>query len=437
MSPDDTLPTAPPAPTEDELLLALSQLLDGELDAAAAARLRGRIETEPAVAARWEELQALATELADLPPALAVPPELDARVLAQSRARPQRSRSGRGPVLGGLLALAAALLLAVVLDQPAPPTLTLVSGTQRVQGQGLAIQTVDGHSITLDGAAELRRSLPQEPTMTRVLAGGAAGALLTVIVYEGTAMVQPPDGAPAVELQAGEERRFPSGSAAGLRAPARSSSAPGSAPVVSVGAETLSTEEAAARILALQDELAALQLERDMQQGALEALEGTPQDFPEDLPEAFTEAGVRSRVQAMVNGNDNIELVGIDCDEYPCMAIVRDHSGEDGWMRGVQAQAAALWEDEGDIGMSMWVNQTHEDPAQSVNLAGFAVRPDDGSDDREGEDPVQVRTDWRMDGWMQEVVGDTVGEGHSGDEDNSAGDQPAGEDVEQTTGGPG
>lgn len=413
----------PTAPTDDDLLVSLSQLLDGELGADEARRLRRRIETEPGVAAQWARLQALSAELGALPEALPVPPGLDARVLAQpASSGGRRSRGWSGPVAGGLLALAAALLLAVALDRPAPPSLTLVSGTQRVQGQGLSIQTVDGHSITLDGAAELRRSLPQEPSMTRVLAGGAAGALLTVIVYEGTATVQPPDGSPAVELQAGDERRFPTETSTGLRAPARSTGA--AAPTVTVGTETLTSDEAAARILALQDELAALQLERDMQQGALEALEGRPQDFPEDLPEAFTEAGVRSRVDALVNANENIELVGIDCDEFPCMAIVRDHSGEDGWMRGIQAQAAAQWEDQGDVGMSIWVNQTHEDPAQSVNLAGFAVRPDEGTDGEEGEDPVQVRTDWRMDGWMQEVVEDSV-----------AGDNSSAEDAEQTAGG--
>ena len=115
-------------PATDE---ALSALVDGELDASSARALRQRAESEPAIALRLAELEAIDAQLRALPaPEVPVdlPARLRARISAQSDSplrpitrvgpvRPQR-RAHRLPwVVGAALAAGLALYLAIDLPQ--------------------------------------------------------------------------------------------------------------------------------------------------------------------------------------------------------------------------------------------------------------------------------------------------------------------------------
>lgn len=389
---------------DNALLEALSRLMDGELDPTEAAALHHRIATEPEVADAWSALHQLTAQLGTLPTAAPPPPALDARVLRKLTApQPHKPRWPRWPLL--LVPVAAALLLALRPAAPPPQVpVTLIAGVQRIEGQGMRVDTPTGHHIEVDGLALVRLSPADNPhtqdiAMVRSIAAAAAGAVLTIVVYEGTARVHTDDGAPSETIQAGATRSFTTDPSA-----PRPHGTPPDAPMVLVGDARITVDEAAARILALEDELAGLRLERDMQNGALEALEGSPQEWPENVPAAFQEAGMADRLDALATANPQLEVVGLDCEEYPCLAIVRDHSGKAGWMEGLQAKVADGWSDQDALGIGFWVHQSGEDPQESVNLAGIALRGDD--DGTVDDDAVDTRTQWRMDGWIQETTND-------------------------------
>jgi hypothetical protein len=54
----------------------------------------------------------------------------------------------------------------------------------------------------------------------------------------------------------------------------------------------------------------------------LEAVFGVPADFPDDLDPAFRPEGMEDRVKAAMKGSGLGEVAHVDCEEYPCIAVV-------------------------------------------------------------------------------------------------------------------
>lgn len=310
----------------ESTLEALSRLLDDELPPEEARALRARIRAEPALAEAYERLRALPEAVAELPE-LDPPPALNAAVLRRARGEasaPPSAWGGLGwrPWAGGLAAAAAALLT-LSLSAPEAPTITLYDGQQLIDGVA-QIQVLDQGTVEVQGKALISvepgegaardRLAEVNPMKLAPLVSAALGSALTIAVYEGRATFTPNDGQ-AVTVEAGDRRRvsFQDGDAA--RAPVAADgprrAAEGAPRAGRGGADDPLTPA---------DELARLRLENDLLRGQLRAAEGAEQLWPKDAPDALREPSFAKTVQASLD--DDMRLINLDCDEFPCIAFV-------------------------------------------------------------------------------------------------------------------
>ncbi len=166
---------------------------------------------------------------------------------------------------------------------------------------------------------------------------------------------------------------------------------------------------ALARIDALEREIAALELERDLQAGALVQVEGQPQPWPEGLHPAYAEPAFTRTVQAALAADPELELLGVDCAEYPCIALVRSFGDEGG--AGPKALGERLGEQlaaQGlsDPGVGLWVSREQgPEGTEPLTLVGVAL-----NDPAQTPPDNRTRTDWRIGEWTAQIA-DELGEG--------------------------
>lgn len=262
---------------------ALSRLRAGDLSEEEATAWRARIADDPAVAARWSALDALDGDLGAL--LAAPPPGLNARIL-------QRHARARRPWGWAAIALAAGLLLGLGLGplREAPVVGLELDDGLRVVGR--ARLAAGGARVDIDGDASVR-SPP-----------------LAVEVRGGRAVVRTPTGTTTL----GPGDRF------GLAAP----EPPPSAPPLH---DQPGTDPRIAEL-----ELKVRLLEEMLQAQVVE-YEGSAIPWPDDLPEDFEPDGFRRNLRLAVEEcAPDVELVGFDCSEPPCLAQLRA-SDSDWWDR--------------------------------------------------------------------------------------------------------
>ena len=379
----------------------LSRLLDRDLDETEERQLRARIDAEPDVAAAWQAMQGLPDELAALPD-VPPPPALDEAVLSPSRPEVKRFSRRWAP----WAAVAACLALAWMWMRPGPP-IVLVQGSQFVQGHALVLAgptevEVAGRAlIEVEPPAGFLRVGEQEVNhmnKTHLLAA-LAGAVITVTVYEGSAVLRAEE-APEITVLPGETR-------SAVRPPAATRATPTDAPrLVRVEVPAGSDPAERERLLAeeigrLRGELEAARLGQVLTRGQLEAHQGTPQPWPEDLadayrPDAFEEA-LQEAIQELPFGD--LELV--DCSEYPCFAVIRSHETGEGWQDQVHAFAQLLRDRaEGEeTGVIQHLSGINENGVEH-RYAGVAVGPD-----RIGEDDdLMQRAGYRIGSAVEGLV---------------------------------
>ncbi len=357
----------------------LSRLLAGDLPPAEAAALRARIAAEPELATRWAEMQSLVRELEALPEELPPPPAL-------ARPKPRRR------VPWTLLLAAAAMLFALV---PRPgPTLQLARGTETVDGRlevlaGDTVVDVDGKvAVTVEPPAGLPRETATEAlTMDRShFLAALAGSAVTVVVLEGTARVHHGDG-PAVHLVAGQTHGVGHAAAATPEAPPRTAASPSGDPA---------------------KELAALKLEHAITVGQLRALGGQPQTWPANLPEAFRPGPFERFVRERAAGIPDAQVVTMDCDEYPCIAIVRSNSTANDWQDGLMPLHHDLASTPfGDDVQVIGYGTQHDDGTHDVRLYAFSVVPGE-NEPADGE--LRSRLDVRVRGDLQGATEELIAE---------------------------
>ncbi len=421
----------------DDLYEELSRLLSDDLPAERAEALRRRIEEEPEVARAWADLQAVAGGLEGLADE-APPAALDRRVLASREASEDgfreesmgvaaRPRSA-GPVTpaprGGewtdrtLLrwapwAMAACLALALFWPR-SQPDLVLAEGRQLVEGHvhvlaGDVPVEVDGVAwITVEPPAGSLRVSGQEVDMMdrKTLLAAVAGAAVTVAVLEGYALISDAGDTPA-RVEAGETRSV--GQPARARASERSRVL---APRATPDLKGASPEDLMAEIDRLQAENDGLRLKSTLAQGQAEHYEGVPQEWDDGIPAGFRPDAFTDAMRTAVEGMEDAELLDVDCEEFPCVAVIRSTTDRQDWAAAIDEglPAAADLGLEGEVGKSIWAHGTRGDEGE-VRLAGVAFVPKEQYD----EDAHQ-RTDFRAGQLFEDLSGELL-EQEAGAED--------------------
>ncbi len=385
----------------------LSRLLDGDLNDDEAAALRARIEAEPDVAAAWAVVSALPADLARLDAEAPVPPGLDDLVLGGRDRQPaMRSFSRRW---GKLAAAAAAIGLIFFWTRP-QTTSVIVAGSHYVDG----IQSVRAGAVTVD--VEGRALISVEPPEGLLrdsgqevlemnkshLLSALAGAVVTVTVYQGAAVVRAGEAAP-VTVAAGEAHTVgspdPAPSAAAKPPQVLTPPRPVEPGLTPAEREAVLNDE----IARLRDELQTAELRADLARGRVEAHEGTPAPWPADLPAAFGPEGFTEAIAAALEEVPFGTLHHLDCSEYPCYAVIESHSTEDNW-GAVVDEFADVIRDHTAVPTGMWQQlSTIGTDHGSLAFAGITFGPSDGE---EPDEELRRRLDFRVRSAIEDVAED-------------------------------
>jgi len=116
-------------------------------------------------------------------------------------------------------------------------------------------------------------------------------------------------------------------------------------------------------------------------------LNGSPHPWPDDLPEKLTPAGFEAQVTAAIEEcGVEVDLVGFDCEEFPCLLALRD--GEENWWSKLTTSCQA-WVDSYGVGasgsMGVWVDcgdgRREEFGVIMANVDGLLDLDDEASDE--------------------------------------------------------
>lgn len=129
----------------------------------------------------------------------------------------------------------------------------------------------------------------------------AAGGLTVGLISGAAWLVQP--GQPEIKLTPGESAPLTRLEPTAIRPPSPPSTRAAPAEAGTTEMERLSFENALLRI-------------------ALARHEGEPHAFPVDYPEELGPRSFDDTVRPLVEADEDLELYGIDCTEYPCLAWV-------------------------------------------------------------------------------------------------------------------
>lgn len=367
-----------------ERLEALSRLLSGDLPAEEAAAWRAKIVDDPDVRRDWDAMRALPASLAALP----VEP-VPAHLLGKT---PRSRRVPWRVAAVAAVAVAAVALLAVV--PGGTPRVVLADGMAMVHGPvdvelPAGVLSVDGDArVTVEPATPSDRRVPAEdpmhPAVTQ-LVSAAAGAAVTVLVVHGSATFHPDDGGPDVRIAEGAVRSLGTPKPA---SPAEEIHVPVEATVPALQA----------RVADLERQLAEAQFTGRLTSGALEAVQGTPVAWPASPPAGARPETFRGRLEAWVADHPGLKVETVDCDEYPCLAMVSGPADPDS-RATVESLGDALVDPSFGADPSVMqmasVEDDGEHPRATYGVAivpGGAMTPD-----------LNTRLKWRMDGLMQEA----------------------------------
>lgn len=170
------------------------------------------------------------------------------------------------------------------------------------------------------------------------------------------------------------------------------------------GAEA-TREELLAEVDRLQGELDRLQLEATMARGQVGHYEGVPSPWPDDVPAAYQAGPFERFVQDALAGHEDLELLEVDCEEFPCVALVRSHSDDPEWPRQFEGALGDLSEAGfgEQPGMSIWASNARTDEGE-VKLLGFSVVDPEAADE-----DVQTRTGFRAETLLQSATDELLG----------------------------
>jgi hypothetical protein len=394
--------------SRDELYEELSRLLADDLPADRAATLRARIEGEVEVARAWAEIQQLAAALDDLPAEEPLPARVVQELASPPHAR-RHDRTDRNMLRWGAWAVAACLALALIWPRHrAAPELVLGYGQEFVDGHvnvlagDLRIEVDGSASIRVEPPAGVARVSRQEVMEMdrKTLLSAFAGAAVTVAVIEGYALISDAGDDP-FRVEAGDTRTVgtPAIAAARTTAPGRDD-----APAPSTDLATASPEELLAEIDRLRAENDGLRLQSSVARGVVDHYEGVVQPWPDAVPAPFRPDAFPDAMREAVAEMEDAELLDVDCEEFPCVAMIRTTTEHSDWARAVEEglPAASDLGHDGPVGLSLWAHGTRGDEGE-VRLVGVAYTPRDLHDE-----DVQQRTDFRATQLFEDLSGELL-----------------------------
>jgi hypothetical protein len=103
-----------------------------------------------------------------------------------------------------------------------------------------------------------------------------------------------------------------------------------------------------------------------------------------------------------------MELLSLDCSEYPCLAVAQSFVEGETWSDQASdtvKQMADGLDYEGEVSESIWASKSVSETGET-QLVGFVLHPDEGWT-QENQD----RTSWRMDSTLKDALQE-VGGGH-------------------------
>lgn len=379
----------------DDLYESLSRYKSGDLSDSEARHLRERLATEPEVATSAAALEQLVSMLESLPE-VAPPRDLDDLVLGR------KPPAGRSFVIRRSKTLVAALIAAVAVcalslsREPTPTDITVSYGEQIVSGR--AVLLAGDATISLDGQARISvepveapvREPPLENEDMKIilssLGGAALGAIVTIAVTDGHAVVTTTDGV-STDLNKGEERV--------IRPIIHSQ------PVSSIAAGATDAQRVQAleaEIESLRQELAEAKFTGAVARGQVAQSQGEPSPWPVDVDPAYQPASFEANLRAEIEKIPGLTLHQLDCEEFPCVATLLGKDANGDLEKQIKALPESLQASYPNAGVWMGLaKMAGEDGVQSA--AGLALMPNDGKPN----DTVRTRTDFRAGSLLRDL----------------------------------
>ncbi len=149
--------------------------------------------------------------------------------------------------------------------------------------------------------------------------------------------------------------------------------------------ESSSPQSDAEQILSLQGEV---ELLRGMLRGQELAATGEAIPWPEDRPERFRQAGYRAALEEAIDScAPPVELVGLDCDEPPCVALLR--TGQD-WHDAL-VNRCPTWRDRYGTTVSQSVGEIDCEDGSTEQIAMLSPYDEEWEDGLGKEELGEVR----------------------------------------------
>jgi hypothetical protein len=191
-----------------------------------------------------------------------------------------------------------------------------------------------------------------------------AGALVTVLVYQFLVL-------PRIQAR---PARADDGTVAVARPPAPVAHAVEPLPAAANVAGRIAVKEQ--EIARLQEEVTALRADNAASQEHIAAIEGKPRAWPANLPAGYRPESMEARITAMLEKSGLGALTDLDCDEFPCVAVIESKQGGDDWNKKLRGALSELARDPdlgGRVSMAMSGSRREDgDKTTQANAVSFA-----------------------------------------------------------------
>lgn len=223
------------------------------------------------------------------------------------------------------------------------------------------------------------------------IAGLTAGAALTVAYQNFRGEPQCVDEESAISAEPGHERK-----------PSRRVDRATGLPGPRGGPDEVDAEALEEEIAELEEELGRLRMESALAKGQLSHYEGDPQPWPEDVPPGFAAEAFEAAAEQAAEAVEHAELLDVDCDEFPCIAVFRSHDEGPDWHAGIHEALPDPEGYDGEVGKMVWASESRGDEG-SAKLLSVAMLPE-GAEEQGLHERTEFRANTLTEGLAEEVL---------------------------------